>query len=234
MNSLFKNLLYFTLLYFAIFVLDTVVKVNLTPTRLRYITKSSLIVLLLIFYVVNQNEESRTKVYLVVTAICCFIIGDFFIINGENKTLLTTGVIFFAIAKILYSVRFSNNNDFNILKLIPFLLFCFTYMSVVMLFIYDNLGDYFLPVLLYLFIVMLTAQFAYLRKNAVNNSSYWFVLIGIILSMFSDSINLLKEFYNFDIAYNNYTIMFFYGASQYFILVGLVKENVDISFLKNK
>ena len=91
--------------------------------------------------------------------------------------------------------------------------------------VYSNLGDYFLPALLYLFIVMLVAQFAYLRKKEVNKESYWFVLIGIILSMFSDSITILKEFYSMDIAYNHITIMLFYGMSQYFIVIGILKEN---------
>lgn len=215
------------------FILDTYVKVELTPTPIRYITKSSLIGLLLFFYLHNEQEDEKKKMYLVVTAICCFIVGDFFMINGESKSFLVTGVFFFAIAKVLYSIRFLNKKDFNILKLIPFLLFCFTYMTSVMLLVYNNLGSYFLPVLVYLFIVMLTAQFAYLRKGEVNNSSYWLVLIGVILSMFSDSINILKEYYDPNIAYNNYTIMFFYGASQYFIVTGLVRENFQFELKKS-
>ncbi|WP_299887589.1 lysoplasmalogenase [uncultured Lacinutrix sp.] len=232
MNLLFKNILYFTLLYLVFFIVDTIVKVNIELTCLRYFTKSSLMLLLLLFYVVNQNEQYKSKMYLVVIAICCFIIGDFFIIDGKSKLFITVGAIFFAVAKILYTIRFSNNNDFNILRLIPFLLFCFAYMSLVMLFIYNNLGVYFFPVLVYLFIVMITAQFAYLRKNNVNITSYWLVIIGIVLSMFSDSITFLKEFYDPEIAYNEYTIMLFYGLSQYFIVVGLVKESTN--FKKTK
>lgn len=165
---------------------------------------------------------------MVVAALGCFIIGDLFLIKMESKPLFILGVFFFAIAKVLYSVRFSNQSDFKIYQLLPFLLFCFAYMCSVMLLVYDNLGDYFLPTLVYLFIVMIVAQFAYLRRYEVNKTSYWLVLIGIMFSMFSDSITLLKEFYNHNIAYHQITIMLFYGLSQYFIVVGIIKEKKQV------
>lgn len=227
MNLLFKNTLYFSIIYFSVFFLDTLIKINLEAFPYRYISKFLLIFLLLIFYVKNQKEENLKKTALVIVALICFIIGDAFLTASSNnlKLFFVIGVCFFGLAKVLYSLRFSNKQDFNTLKLLPFLLFCFAYMSVVMSLVYSNLGDYFLPALLYLFIVMLVAQFAYLRKKEVNKESYWFVLIGIILSMFSDSITILKEFYSMDIAYNHITIMLFYGMSQYFIVIGILKEN---------
>jgi len=225
MISLFKNTTYFTILYFTIFLIDTIVKVNLEPFPLRYITKGCLVVTLILYFFFNEKEVSVKNRNLIFGALICFIIGDLFIIASANKLFLVFGVVLFAAAKVLYGIRFSNKKDFNIFKLIPFLLFCFTYMSVVMLLVYNKLGSYFIPVLLYLFIVMLTAQFAYLRKGEVNAISYWLVFVGVVLSMFSDSITILKEFYNPEFAYNQYTIMLFYGTSQYFIVLGLVKEN---------
>ena len=72
--------------------------------------------------------------------------------------------------------------------------------------------------------MMMLAQFAYLRKNEVNKTSYWLVLIDVLFSMFSDSINILKVFYNDEIAYNNISIILFYGVSQYLIILGIVTE----------
>ncbi|WAC03925.1 lysoplasmalogenase [Lacinutrix neustonica] len=197
----------------------------LEPVPYRYLTKTLLITSLLIYFIINHNETSRKKVIMVVAALGCFIIGDLFLITMESKPLFIWGVFFFAIAKVLYSVRFSNHSDFKIYQLLPFLLFCFAYMCSVMLLVYDNLEDYFLPTLGYLFIVLIVAQFAYLRRNEVNKTSYWLVLIGIMFSMFSDSITLLKEFYSPNIAYHQITIMLFYGLSQYFIIVGIIQEN---------
>lgn len=224
MKTIFNNLWYFTIVFFLSFILDTIVKIYLEPIPFRYFSKTFLIVILLVYFLKNHNETSKKKVVVVIAALSFFIMGDLFLIGTESKNVFAIGVCFFAIAKVMYAIRFSNQSDFKILKLLPFLLFCFGYMSFVMLFVYKNLGVYFMPALLYLFIVMIVAQFAYIRKNEVNKISYWLVLIGVILSMFSDSITLLKEFYDPDIAYHQITIMLFYGLSQYFIIIGIVKE----------
>ncbi len=204
-------------------------KINIDPFPSRYISKASLIFLLVIFFLFNQSEEESNKKPIVILALLSFIVGDVFFIGADSSIMLVIGTVFFAIGKVLYAIRFSNKRDFNILKLIPFLLFCFIYMCCLMVAIYDNLGNYFIFLLMFLFIVMILAQFAYLRKNEVNRLSYWLVLIGVILSMFSDSLTILKQFYDRDIAYNNITIMLFYGLSQYFIILGITKEKKQIN-----
>jgi len=227
MKSLFNNISRFTCLYVFIFIIDSFVKVFYPFSVLRYITKASLIGVLLYYFILNNNETSKKNVKLIVYALCVFLVGDALITASNiSRYFLVFGVVLFGLGKILYSIRFSNKKDFNILKLMPFLLFCFSYMCLVMMLVYDTLGSYFIPVLVYLFIVMLTAQFAYLRRYEVNKISYMLVLIGVIFSMFSDSITILKEFYDDNIAYNQYTIMLFYGLSQYFIIVGITKERI--------
>lgn len=225
MDRLFKNVAYFSILYFIAFLIDAYVKVNIVAFPYRYITKTFLISILLLFYTINNKEEDKSESRLIVIALLCFIIGDLFLIGGDTKIRFGLGVLFFTIAKVLYVIRFSNKQDFEVLKLWPFLVFGFIYMSVIMLMVYDNLGVYFAPALLYLFVVLVLAQFAFLRKKEVNIKSFWLVLIGVLLSMFSDSITILKEFYDSEILYNSYSIMFFYSLSQYFIIIGLLYEN---------
>ncbi len=224
MHKRFKNLTSFSILYLIAFVIDTYVKVNVVAFPYRYITKTFLILILLLFYIINNKDEKRKR-GIVIIALLCFIAGDLFLIGGTTKIRFGVGVLLFAIAKVLYAIRFSNKQDFDVLKLWPFLVFGFAYMCGIMLMVYDNLGDYFAPALLYLFIVMMLAQFAFLRKKEVNIKSFWLVLIGVLLSMFSDSITLLKQFHDPKVLYNHYTIMFFYGLSQYFIIIGLLYEN---------
>jgi uncharacterized membrane protein YhhN len=233
MTLLFKNLLYFSIVYFAVFIIDSYVKINIIAFPYRYISKALLIFLLVIFFLFNRSEEELNKKPIVTLALLSFMVGDVFFTGVDSNIVLIIGATFFAIGKVLYAIRFANKRDFNILKLIPFLLFCFIYMCCLMMIIYDNLGHYFLPLLLFLFVVMIQAQFAYLRKNEVNRLSYWLVLIGVILSMFSDSLTILKQFYDNEIAYNNITIMLFYGLSQYFIVIGIIKEK-KLSFIIKK
>jgi len=227
MKPIFQNTLYFSILYVLIFMLDAFVKVIYPLSVFRYFTKTLLIIVLLYYFVINNNETSKNNIRLFIFAIISFIIGDILIVAGNiNQMYLILGVVFFAIGKTFYSIRFSNRKDFDIIKLLPFLLFCFTYMCGVMILVYDSIGSYFIPLLIYLFVVMITAQFAYLRKGEVNYKSYILVLIGVVFSMFSDSITILKEFYDPDIAYHQYSIMLFYALSQYFIVIGITKEKV--------
>jgi len=208
-------------------IVDGYIKVFYPLSIYRYFSKSLLLIVLLYYFILNNKASSKKNNKLIIYALIAFLIGDALITAGNYSRLyLIYGVVCFAIGKIFYGIRFSNKKDFNILKLVPFLLFCFTYMCFVMMIVYHSLGSYFIPVLLYLFIVMLTAQFAYLRQYEVNKSSYVLVLIGVIFSMFSDSITILKEFYDSSIAYNQYTIMLFYAFSQYFIIVGITKEKI--------
>lgn len=233
MKFLFKNTYRFTILYIALYLLDAYFKNDDTLYSYRYISKILLSLSLLLFYLFNTNQKDKIKKRLVVSALCLFIIGDFLFIAGNYGDMLrfVLAASLFVVAKICYSVRFLNNEDFNITKLFPFLLFCFIYMSVIMFLVYNNLGAYFLPLLLYLFVAMLLMQFAYLRKAEVNTTSFWLVLIGVIAFMIADSINILKMFYNSSIAYNKITVMFFYGLAQYLIVLGILKENSSASNL---
>lgn len=229
MIPLFKNTFYFTCFYLFICCIDTALKLTYPISFFRFVTKASLIVVLMAYYVINNKDTKKRNRTLVLTSLSLFLVGDAFIkAEVYANEYLVLGVISFCVAKVLLGVRFSNTKDFNILKLIPFLMFCFVYMYIIVAMVYESLGYYFIPVLFYLFVVMLTAQFAYLRRYEVNKTSYLLVLIGVIFSMFSDSITLLKVFYDSEIAYNEYSIMFFYTLSQYFIVVGLVKEEVVI------
>ncbi|WP_111659023.1 lysoplasmalogenase [Olleya aquimaris] len=234
MKLLFKNTLYFSVFYLLLYLLDSYFKNNEHLFSYRYFSKTMLSLSLLIFYVVNTHQSNTIKKQLVIAALCCFILGDILFITGNYGHTLhfIVASVLFIIAKVFYSIRFLNNKDFNIVKLVPFLLFCFLYMSIIMYIVYNNLGDLFIPLLLYLFVVMMLMQFAYLRKNEVNPKSFWLVIIGVFISMIADSINILKIFYNTDIAYNKITVMLFYGLSQYLIVLGILNEATEKSAKK--
>ncbi len=233
MKKIFKNITYFTLLYCVLFIVDTVIKINLDSFPYRYFSKTALLLSLVGFYIFNQREDHKNKHILMCMALLCFILGDILFIEFSVKWRFALGVALFAIGKIIYAIRFSNKKEFEIAKLIPFLIFSFVYMCSVMIMIYINLGDHLLPAFAYLLIIMIVAQFAYLRKNEVNTISFWFVLIGVLLFLFSDTIAIFKKYYNPNFLYNKYSTMFFYGASQYFIVVGILLEK-NMKLLKNK
>lgn len=190
----------------------------------RYISKTLVLVFLLFFYLINQKETSKKHFWFMTIALVSFLLGDWLLINPKNTTLFATGMMFFIIGKLFYAFRFSNQRDFKLSRLMPFLVVCFLYILWLMDLIYDNLHQLFLPVLIYFFASIIVLQFAFLRKYDVNKSSYFLVFIGMILSMASDSITALKTFYVPNFAYEKVTIMLFYGIAQYLIVLGIVKE----------
>ncbi len=223
--KLFRDNILFLIIFFLLLVLDIVVKNVSGEILYRVITKTSLIVLLLIFYLINNREVLKKKRYVIIIALLFFICGDLFFIFHENALYFGLGILFFILGKIAYALRFTNNQDFKFRELIPSLLVLFAYMTIIMFFIQDNLGDYFIPVLIYLFTSLIVSQFAYLRRNVVLRKSFWMVLTGVFFSIVSDSISVLQAFYDKDFGYHQITIMLFYGISQYLIVVGIVLEH---------
>lgn len=224
MSQLFKNNTYFSILFFIALLIDIVVKVIDETSFFRFITKPIVMILLLCYYYINQREHKKRSFYIMLTALSLFLIGDVFLILYKNQVLYIIGIFMFILAKLSLVLRFSNRKDFEIRELVPFLIFCFIYMFGLLSVTYDNLGAYFLPVLIYLFICMITLLFAILRRGVVNKLSFLLVLFGVFFSGISESIAILQSFYNPDIPYHKILVMLFYGLGQYFIVKGIVYE----------
>lgn len=225
MTGILKNTFYFTILFFSILTIDIVVKLNFEAFPYRFVSKALVMSSLIVFYLINQNEPIKKRFQFMSLALSCFLLGDFFLILYENTTLYIIGMLCFILGKLFYVFRFSNQKDFNMIRLIPFLALCFIYMFVLMKLVYSNLSVFFIPVMIYIFSSLLVALFAFLRKVAVSYKSYVLVIIGVFFAVLSDSIGVLQSFYNENLAYHEITIMLFYGLSQYFIVVGIIEEN---------
>lgn len=226
MVSFFKNRLYVTILFFLILGIDIYVKVFLDPLPTRYFTKSILIIILMSYFLLNQKETHCNNKYFVF-GLLFFWVGDLLLLLYEDNFYYITGLIFFALGKLFYAKRFSHQNDFKISSLLPFLLVVFIYMVVIMMFVYDNLGDFFLPTIVYLFIVTCMMLFVYLRKDSVDKISYYLLMLAVFCSAISDTVGVLQTFYNPDIPYHEVMVMLFYGLFQYFVVFGLVLEKVN-------
>jgi len=227
MRQVFARTIVFTGLFILILCIDIYVKLALDQFPYRYVSKPLVMLLLMGFYLTNHHEVDKKKFFYVLFALSSFLIGDIFLITHLNTFSLISGMSFFMIGKVLYSFKFSHVSDFKVNRLIPFLLVIFAFMAALFSLIYDNLGDYFIPVLFYFFVSLLTLQIAYLRKNAVNFKSYMLVLIGLEIFVVGESVMAIKMFYQ-DIPYQDIMTMVFYGLSQYLIILGLIKEETKV------
>lgn len=206
--------------------MDIVVKLNFDEIPFRLSTKPLIVGSLILYYWINDNKKSKKKFLLMLIALFFFFIGDLFLIFDDFAIFFSLGMFSFVLGKLFYAFRFSNQNDFKLIRLLPILIFCFIYIFVILNIVYDNLDSYFFSVLIYLFMAMIVLQFAHLRKSEVDYKSYLIVGLGILFSILADSIAVLSAFYYSGIFCEKITVILFYGISQYLIVTGLVNEKV--------
>ena len=117
-------------------------------------------------------------------------------------------------------------------SLMPFFVVIFIYIVVIVLFVYDNLKDFFIPTIIYIFASMLMGLFAFLRKDSVNKKSFYLIMFAVVFGVCSDSTAVLQSFYDTELPYHQILVMLFYALFQYFIILGLVEEkeieNTDV------
>ncbi|MFD2541814.1 lysoplasmalogenase family protein [Lacinutrix gracilariae] len=223
---IFKDKFYFSIFFFSILIIDVFFKVIIDLIPLRVVTKSLVVGSLLVYFCMHiKNRTAKDSIFMIM-ALSFFILGDLLFIFKDFIVFFLLGILSFTIGKLFYVFRFSNQNDFKLVHLFPVLAFCFIYMFLILSVIYDNLKEFFIPVLAYLFIALIVLLFAYLRKSEVDKKSFFIVGIGILFSVIADSIAVLARFYNNDIFYSAITVMLFYGTSQYLIVMGILDEKV--------
>ena len=97
----------------------------------------------------------------------------------------------------------------------------------------DNLGDMEIPVLSYIAAIMLMGVMALNRYNKVENDSFWFIILGAMLFIFSDSIIAFNKF-NAYIPNARVYIMTAYILAQYFITRGAIRQVLSVNARDNK
>ncbi|MFT4612083.1 MAG: putative membrane protein YhhN [Glaciecola sp.] len=101
-------------------------------------------------------------------------------------------------------------------------------MCVILQLTIDNLGDFLLPVFIFLFVTLLSVEFALLRKGEVPKESYRLVIIGMSLPLMSHISAVLSVFYK---AFSNQDVltMLLYSIAQYLTVIGVVNEKKDVT-----
>ncbi|GGG59222.1 hypothetical protein GCM10010976_32480 [Bizionia arctica] len=159
-------------------------------------------------------------------AILSFFVGDLLIINSVDIIFIGLSLLVFSIGKIFFCFKFSHKRDFKISRLVPLTIILFCYIIFFTAILLNNLNNFFFPALITFFLTLLMFQFAYLRKDVFNKKSYFCVLFGVLLYSFSEGLMAIKTF-KFDLPFQDFAIMFFYGVGLYFIVYGVVNEKEE-------
>ncbi|MBU2950064.1 lysoplasmalogenase [Tamlana agarivorans] len=224
MLNILKNKKKFFIVFFIVLFIDTIVKINLPIWPYRYVSKPPVIGLLFLYYYYN-NSASKSNFSWTMIALLCFVVADFLIIDHENIYLLVISLVIYSVGKLFLCFRFSHRSDFRVRRLIPFSIVIFIFTVGLVRYIYEDLGNFFLPALISYFISLLLCQFAFLRKGVVDEKSYLFVFVGVLCYMLSEGIMVIKTFKT-DVPYQDFSIMFFYATGLYLIVHGIITEKV--------
>jgi uncharacterized membrane protein YhhN len=189
---------------------------------LHTLTKPLLMPMLLLYVFSQTHIVIRNKlIFILVFA----WFGDMFLlVPGNSPLYFQLGLASFLIMQIGYIRLFSlqsSTGKFNVgqwfsLSIIPVLIYVFGFLAFLLPLIPAAL---YIPVSLYALALGAMLYAAYLRKL---DSSYYFIFIGAILFVISDSLLALAKFY-FSFTGNSIYVMFTYILAQLLLILGLCK-----------
>ncbi len=166
----------------------------------------------LILHLLLSNKALSRGYYL---ALLFSFLGDVLLMFEGNQFFLS-GIGSFLITQISFSYllfpSFKRSSTFN--KLLGSVLFL-TYFLGLVSFMYPNLGDFKIPVLIYGFTICIFGYFSFLTWRTVEGKSP-FIIFGAVLFIISDSMIALNTFYFHENIFT-YWVMITYVGAQYLI-----------------
>ncbi|EIA08375.1 lysoplasmalogenase [Flavobacterium frigoris] len=163
------------------------------------------------------------------TALTFSWIGDIILLFADRDELFfIVGLIAFLISHIVYILLFNKQLKYKNRKnkavfwigVTVIIVYLFVMISILL----PTLGDLTLPVFVYALVISTMLLFA--LKGFLNweKSGSWYILIGAIAFVSSDSILAFNKFYS-SIVMSSFLIMVTYLIAQYLIVVGILKLN---------
>jgi uncharacterized membrane protein YhhN len=148
--------------------------------------------------------------------------------SARNGDLFIAGLVCFLIAHIMYLTVFYSTRGRNIIlrKHIYFLIPVIVYGIGLVYYLFNDLADMRVPVILYAIVILTMLTGAICRLEKVNRASYFLVLTGAIFFVISDSAIAINKFtYHFE--YSGQVVMSTYIIAQFFIVIGYIKQFRD-------
>jgi uncharacterized membrane protein YhhN len=145
--------------------------------------------------------------------------------SQNNANMFIPGLVSFLLAHLMYLTVFlvtpgkSCILSTRFYLLIPVII----YGVVLVYFLYDDLADMRLPVILYAVVILTMLSGAINRKEKVKKRSYLMVLAGAMLFVISDSAIAINKF-SYQFESSGIVIMSTYIMAQYLIVTGYINQ----------
>lgn len=209
--------------------LGELVAVAISAERLQWVFKS-LIMLVLGAYYYTQSTQPISLTKSVMAAIVFSWIGDISLMfQGKNELYFMVGLGAFLIAHICYVMAYSQHIEkkegagLHGIQKFRFSLPIVLAGTGLITILYAHLGVFKIPVAVYAIVLMVMTLQALFRYGYTNTVSFWFVFVGAILFMISDSMIAVNKFLvPFELA--GLAIMSTYILAQFLIVKGLMSH----------
>jgi uncharacterized membrane protein YhhN len=155
--------------------------------------------------------------------ICCFL-GDFFLLWSQKKTFFIAGLISFLMGHIFYTIAFLQTTSFlsGIPKWFYFSLFPYIWYGI---FILKKLNPYLysmkVPVIVYLSLILIMSFASFSRIWALKGVSFWLPFVGSIFFIASDSLLAFRNFKH-KLTRGWISVMITYVLAQLLIIFGFL------------
>lgn len=193
------------------------------------VSKALIIPVLIVILKINTGKELSRLDLLMFAGLIFSWAGDISLeFTQSNGNMFIIGLVFFLLAHLMYLAVFIITPGKNVLtgRKVYLLLPVIIYGTALILYLYDDLGNMRLPVILYAFVILLMLSGAINRIEKVNRKSYILVLTGAVLFVLSDSSIAINKFSN-QFGYSSIVIMSTYITAQYLIVTGYISQNKD-------
>ncbi len=188
--------------------------------------KASIIPVLLILFILNINLNDDKQHKLIFMGLVFSWAGDIILeFSDRNELLFAAGLLSFMMAQLLYMTVFFKTQGKNAVfekrnyLFIPIII----YGAGLLLFLYKDLGGMRIPVIIYSVAILSMLLSAVNRIEKVNRLSFYLVLTGAILFVFSDSCIAINKF-RYPFRFSGILIMSTYIIAQYLIVTGYIKQ----------
>ena len=188
--------------------------------------KAIIMPLLILILVVNIRKENPGKHLLMLAALVFSWAGDVALeFTRQNDMMFITGLVCFLLTQMLYIFVFFLTPVRSVAFYRPayLLLPVYAYGAGMLYYMYDDLGDMRIPVILYTVVILTMVAAAINRINKVSRISYFFVLSGAVLFVLSDSILAVNKFSN-PFTEARALNMATYICGQFLIVMGYIKQ----------
>lgn len=209
------------LILFGIDALIHLVALILDWQEVIFISKPLLLVFLSLYFY-NATKTLQHSFYRFILVGLIFSIGGDTFLMTTHEYAFVAGLGCFLVTQICYSIAFIRFPDFKrglLAKKLAWILPFALYYTGLMYYMWDNLGDFKIPVLIYSAVLMFMALMALNLKGRIPNTIFRFLFIGVLLFLISDSIIALDKFQStqLSIPFSRLLIMSTYIVSQYLI-----------------